>query len=199
MGVRRGHLEAVDGPESTPELRLARRNDGPSHGVPPVQPEWCKQQLRKAYRLAAADSPDPSTQNAALAYDFGGELIGAAANRPTRGVPDSAGVLRGESKYLWMEHAERAALYSALRYGYSSPAILVCPWAPCADCARAIVSSGVTLLVRHRGAESGRPEWRDNIKVGEQILAQGEVKVMTFEGPLRKCPPIRVAGEPFVP
>lgn len=50
-------------------------------------------------------------------------------------------------KYLWFEHAERNALFNMLRAGAStSNCRMYCNSFPCADCARAIIQSGVGEL-----------------------------------------------------
>ena len=50
-------------------------------------------------------------------------------------------------KYLWFEHAERNALYNMLRAGVSAAGCrMYCNSFPCADCARAIVQSGISEL-----------------------------------------------------
>lgn len=50
-------------------------------------------------------------------------------------------------KYLWFEHAERNALFNMLRAGVStSNCRMYCNSFPCADCARAIIQSGVSEL-----------------------------------------------------
>ena len=50
-------------------------------------------------------------------------------------------------KYLWFEHAERNAIYNLARTGASSDGCRMYASAyPCADCARAIIQSGIIEL-----------------------------------------------------
>ena len=50
-----------------------------------------------------------------------------------------------------LNHAERDSIYYAANRGVSlKGAIMVCPWAACCDCARAIIGSGISALVYHR-------------------------------------------------
>jgi len=51
-------------------------------------------------------------------------------------------------KFFWFEHAERNALYNAARMGVAvAGCTLYVNRFPCADCARAIVQSGIARLV----------------------------------------------------
>ena len=53
---------------------------------------------------------------------------------------------------------------------------MVCPWACCSDCARAIVLAGIPLVVAHKQAFAMTPErWREEIAVGLEILEGGGV------------------------
>jgi dCMP deaminase len=52
-------------------------------------------------------------------------------------------LLRPE-KYLWMEHAERNAIYNAARVGIPlKGCVIYMDGIPCMDCARAIVQAGI--------------------------------------------------------
>ncbi len=199
MSIRRGHLRSVDGPcATTAEVQLARRQpESQHHGVPRyVGKIWCRNVLAKAYVLARDDSDDPRTQNAALVYDWDGNLIGAAANTLPLGLALTDEILADKQSYI--EHAERNALYCSIRHGESAPAVIVCPWAPCAACARAIVQSGIRCLVRHRGKE-GREEWRASLEAGEAILEAGGVRTITISEPITEAPAIMVAGSLYDP
>lgn len=51
-------------------------------------------------------------------------------------------------KYIYIQHAERNVLYKCLRKGVSTEgATLVCTLAPCEDCLRACVQSGIRMVV----------------------------------------------------
>jgi len=59
------------------------------------------------------------------------------------------------AKYRWTEHAERNAIFSAARMGVSIVgATMYLPWFPCAECARAIVQSGIGALVAYQPGEN---------------------------------------------
>ena len=54
---------------------------------------------------------------------------------------------KNDEKYLWFEHAERNAIYNMVRVGVSATNCkMYCNSFPCADCARAIIQSGISEL-----------------------------------------------------
>lgn len=63
-------------------------------------------------------------------------------------------------RYFIIEHAERAAIYSALTTGADlTMATMYCTRFPCSDCARAIIWSGLKRAVFSNGFDSGT-QWR---------------------------------------
>lgn len=97
-------------------------------------------------------------------------------------------------KYEVLEHAERNVIYAAAReHVPTKGATIVCPWAACTDCARAIVQSGIARLVRHKQASDRSPErWVESIKLADQILLDGGVEIVDYDGflnadPIRHC------------
>jgi len=151
---------------------------------------------------AAAASPDPSTQNAALLVrrqTIAGEtyqwpVVGPEVNAFPWGVTESVERWERPFKYRFVEHAERAAIYSAARGGaYTVGSTMVCPWAACADCARAIIGAGIVEVVTlHREVHE---RWDLSIGTGDAMLAEAGVTVTFLDGPLAGCPKIRRNGE----
>ncbi len=85
-------------------------------------------------------------------------------------------------KFYWVEHAERNAVYNAARSG----AVLAGCTAyvnrfPCADCARALIQSGITRIVAPPiPAADGALDY--SFKVSEQMLTEAGID-LTFSGP----------------
>src|ERR1035441_3977564 len=118
-----------------------------------------------AAHQAAASSIDPSKHNGAVLAAENGTPIHstAACNQFPAGVNELPGE-RWErpAKYQFIEHAERNAIYRAARQGIPTEGlVLVCPWSACTDCARAIIQSGIVMLVRETLPESER--WAESI------------------------------------
>lgn len=153
---------------------------------------WMEEALRDAYEMASK-SPDPSTQCGALIGDtesFDDEVwfttYAAACNTFTKGVKATPERLERPLKYAYVEHAERGAVYNAAKLGFScGGAIMVAPWAACTECARAIVESGISLLIRHKQASDRSPaRWIDSIQQADEILFAGGVEIIDYDGDL---------------
>lgn len=71
-----------------------------------------------------------------------------ACNTFPQGVADTEQRHAGDGRLIWMEHAERNAIYAAARAGRSTAgARLASSYFPCTDCARAIIQAGIRHLV----------------------------------------------------
>jgi len=78
-------------------------------------------------------------------------------------------------KYLWNEHAERNAIYSAARVGTAIGGciIYINGLPPCTDCARAIIQSGI-VEVAYLDVEI--PErWKSNLDEARNMLLEANV------------------------
>lgn len=127
--------------------------------------------LLEACKLAA-HSPDPRTQNGAVVIGSHSAFGGVANNAWPLGV---WGTWERPAKYLYVEHAERAAIYQAARYGV--PLVggtMYCTWAACADCARAIISCGIVRLIVLAGGETP-DRWSESVRIGDEMLADAGV------------------------
>ena len=145
----------------------------------------------KAYQIASL-SIDPSTQvGAVLVTDEDSPTILSGNNHPTHGISiheaDSFG-----GKGSFMEHAESTVLLKAARLGLRTDgAVMYAPWSACTECARAIVTAGVSVLYRHKEAMDRTPErWIKSTEVGTIIMQRAGVEVHEEEG--------RVGGVPVL-
>lgn len=80
-------------------------------------------------------------------------------------------------KFYWFEHAERNAIYNAARMGtpLAGTKIYVNRY-PCADCARAIIQSGITAVVCPEPPEfDGALDY--SFKVSGQMLGEAGVQL----------------------
>lgn len=139
-----------------------------------------KQYLEWALEFAAR-SPDTSSQNGAIIVDIFGNIIGSGCNTFCHGVARHPERFERPAKYDYFEHAERNAIYHAARHGKSTDcATMYCPWAACRDCARAIIQSGITTLVRKNNLAN--PErWAKSCEVGDMQLREAGVQIIEFE------------------
>jgi dCMP deaminase len=77
------------------------------------------------------------------------EIRSTGYNSLPRGIRDDVPErLERPTKYLWMEHAERNAIYNAARCGTPlEGCTLYVEIMPCMDCARAIVQAGIREVI----------------------------------------------------
>jgi len=133
------------------------------------------------YMQRAADvakqSPDTSTENGAVIVSSWNNVISTACNTFPRGVSER---LDRPEKYTFIEHAERNAIFEAARYtGGCHGATMYCIWAACADCARAIVQSGIRHLVTMKSYRDNGPD-RWDLTDADTILREGGVRLTLY-------------------
>lgn len=86
--------------------------------------------------------------------------------------------LQRPEKYFWTEHAERNAIYFAARSGIRLHAtVMAMTWYPCADCARAIIQSGIGRIVCGKRPDLSDPKWGADFARVERMLEEGGVPV----------------------
>lgn len=139
-----------------------------------------------AYKIAQ-QSPDPSNQNGAViikttSWDF---LIFKAYNGFGR-IPFDEEILNNrEQKLAFIEHAERAVIYEAAARESLYGATMICPWACCTDCGRAIARVGIKRLVVHKPRMDTTPErWKQSVKDGLSCLRHYDVEIEYYSGEL---------------
>jgi len=127
--------------------------------------------------LAASRSPNRVRQvGAAIRTCDDGEPI-AACNTFPDGVADLDWRHEGDGRLVWMEHAERNAIFAAARHGRAlARATIASTFFPCIDCARAIVQSGIVRLVSPEPALDD-PVWGASFPRARIILEEGGVEL----------------------
>lgn len=164
--------------------------------------EQCRNWLKDCY-ITATDSPDPSTQIGS-AIIIGNRLQSETLsfNGPTKEWKMTDEQWNDKPvKYQLVEHAERRAIYKSTRNGlWTNGGVLISTWAACADCARAIVETGIKLLIRHYPPlDDATERWLESISIGDQILKANDVEIMNIIGNIPGAPAIRRGGETFFP
>jgi len=149
--------------------------------VETIRPTWDQMFLAIA-KEAAKRSKDPSTKVGAVIVGPDNEVRSIGYNCFPRGVDDGApGRLERPLKYLWIEHGERNAVYNAARVGTSLKGCrMYVSWLPCADCARAIIQSGICELVIEDLSIPDR--WRENFVVSLVMLREAQIRICQPDG-----------------
>jgi dCMP deaminase len=116
------------------------------------------------------ESPDPKTKVGCVLVGPDRSVRSEACNTYPSGVLDGIQE-RTEAplKYIWIEHAERNAIYLAARRGISTEGCtMVVELIPCVECARAIIQAGVVQVVIN---EDRSAEYRGDWYSGEHSTA----------------------------
>lgn len=141
---------------------------------------WDQFYLKMAQQVAQK-SKDRSTKVGAVVVGPDNEVRSIGYNGFPRGVNDSVEDRHGRpAKYMWTEHAERNALYNALR---SNIPVKGCrlylnyaPY-PCADCTRGVIQAGIVEIVTTDEDFPGLGNWADSLAVGGEMLKEAHVMV----------------------
>lgn len=83
-------------------------------------------------------------------------------------------------KYIWIEHAERNAIYQAARLGLCTDGCtLAVELVPCIECARAIIQAGIAQVVvnQQRCTEYLGTKYSEEHSVALAMLAEAGVPV----------------------
>lgn len=130
----------------------------------------------KLAEIVAQWSPDPSRKTGCVIIRNAQDVGFGSCNQFPKGVTPR---LERPAKYTFIEHAERNAIYLAAKNGYKTEgATIYVNWFPCAECARAIVQSGIKKLV---GYEPDWSEERYGFKDARTILEEGGVEIVFEE------------------
>ncbi len=121
------------------------------------RPDWDQLYLTMCY-LVAMRSKDSHTHMGSVIVDRDNVLVSTGYNSLPRSIEIDKEETRlsreGGEKYFWMEHAERNAIYNAARRGTElKDCKLYVPWAPCTDCARGIIQTGISKVVIHQNGQ----------------------------------------------
>lgn len=129
-------------------------------------------------KLVASWSKDRSRHAGAVIVDVRNVLVSIGWNGFPRGIDDNVEARHERPlKYAWTEHAERNALYNAAANGHPTKGCtMYLQWFPCADCARAIIQSGIVELVCVQ-PDWDDPTWGADFLITKEMLSESGVKV----------------------
>ena len=129
---------------------------------------------------AAADSPNRVRRVGAVLVASDGAEISACNTFPA-GVMDIDERHAGDGRFVWMEHAERRAIFEAARRGVATAgAHITSTFFPCIDCARAIVGAGIVCLDTPAPAFDD-PVWGASFERSQVILQEGGVEIRIID------------------
>jgi dCMP deaminase len=136
--------------------------------------------LDQAIVVARRSPSRPRKVGAVLVLADGATTLVACNDFPA-GVRDLDERHAYPERLLWIEHAERNAIFAAARSGLATAgATLIATFHPCADCARAIVQAGIADL-HTMAPDFADPIWGPAFRYSRAILEEGGVRVVYLE------------------
>ena len=135
--------------------------------------------------LISTWSKDTSTKTGAIVVGPDKEIRATGYNGFCRGVDDDViERLERPTKYDFFEHAERNAIYNACLTGVSlKGCVLYATHAPCTDCARAIIQSGIKTVVTNELDLTNAPTgtWRDKLEYSAQMFKEAGIEYIVLK------------------
>lgn len=112
------------------------------------RPNW-PQYFFEMIKVIRSKSKDPNTQVGCVIVGPSNEIRSTGYNSFPRGLNDEVQErLERPEKYLWIEHAERNAIFNAARMGTPLEGCSIYMMGlPCMDCARGIIQSGIKEII----------------------------------------------------
>jgi dCMP deaminase len=127
---------------------------------------------------AASKSPNKIRQVGAVLLTCDDAAPITACNTFPAGVADLDWRHEGDGRFVWMEHAERNAIFNAAKHGRAlAGATIASTFFPCIDCARAIVQAGIVRLVSPEPALDDAV-WGASFPRSRAILEEGGVELV---------------------
>lgn len=143
--------------------------------------DWSKRFLGLAEAVSRW-SKDDLTKVGCVIVGPNREIRSTGYNGPPRGINDDIEERhKRPEKYFWFEHAERNAIYNAARVGTAlTGCAIYTSTFPCADCARAIVQSGIKKVVTGKGWKDLK-RWEKHFNVAMQMFEESDIKVELYD------------------
>ncbi len=131
--------------------------------------------------LVRQKSEDPNTKVGCILVAEDNQLVSTGYNGLPRKVKAHKHRLTRENgeKYHWFEHAERNAIYNAVRHGVR---LLGCTayvsMYPCTDCARALIQSGISeIVIDINNLDLDNVRWRERYARSSAMLMEAKVRI----------------------
>lgn len=120
-------------------------------------------------------SKDPSTKVGAVIVDHDRRIVGTGYNGFPRGVRDDLSRYEEKSvKYKLIVHSESNAILNATKSVRDTT--LYCTKAPCSECVKLIVQSGIYKIVSPAPATEG--VWAEDAGFASQMLREAAIIVI---------------------
>jgi len=134
--------------------------------------------------LIGMKSKDDSTHLGAVIVAEDNTIISVGYNGLPRGVRYSYQRQQRPEKYYWFEHAERNAVFNAIRIGANiKDSIMYTNGTPCCDCARAVIQAGIKKVIVDKSWDSGNKDiWLEQSKKSRVMFAEAGIELVEWDG-----------------
>lgn len=126
-------------------------------------------------------SKDPSTKVSAIITDEHMAIVSTGFNGFPKGVKDDSERYNNrELKYKIICHAEMNAILLAARRGTKiEDCTLWINRFPCCECAKAIIQSGIKLIIiiDKENNQEFRERWAESMKLAQEMFDEAKVKI----------------------
>jgi len=146
--------------------------------------------FRRCYQHAWEHSDDPKTKNGSLLLpDWSNPDLIMGCNHLPPGYEPTQENLKSENKDNLIIHAEEDAIWAAAKEGTPTDgAVLICCWAPCVRCARAIMMAGISRLIVHKEMHDRTYEkYLANIEEAICMLCNAGIEYQQWSGEVGGC------------
>lgn len=139
--------------------------------------DWDKRFIALSHSIAAW-SKDKKKIVGAIIVDEDRRVIATGYNGIPQGCSDSDESRHIKPKKLYyFEHAERNAIFSCAKSGIKTKGCtMFLTWHPCADCARAIIQSGIKRVVCYE-PDWDDDSWGETFKISKEMLEEAGIEV----------------------
>ena len=142
--------------------------------------DWDRRFLALAAQVATW-SKDPSTKAGAVIVDSERRIVSTGFNGFSRGIEDAPELLNDRAKkYRMILHAELNAILFAQR-DLIGCTIYVHPMPPCAQCAAAIIQSGIEKVVTITPSAAHQKRWWSDWMIALQMYQQAGIAFLLLE------------------
>lgn len=134
------------------------------------------QLMREAFKATTHSKCEGRIVGCVIA-DAEGTILAQGTNAVPHGCSPFPERLLSPQKYAWVEHAERAAIYSAARSGVALDGATACSTLfPCVDCARALINSGISTVVSY-SPDFSDPKWGEQFRLSLEMFEESGMDV----------------------
>ena len=139
--------------------------------------KWDKRFMDQAISISNW-SKDTNKKTGAIIVDADRTIISTGYNGQPRGCDDSVeSRFESPEKYLYTEHSERNAIFHAAKHGIPLKGCTIyATYFPCADCARAIIQSGITKVFAPT-PDVTHHKWGEHFKASLVMLKEANIEL----------------------